>query len=68
MIELVFIACLYAAPDVCRENNLVFIEAISPRTCMMQAQPQLAKWVENHARWRIARWRCQAVGQRKARI
>ena len=39
MIELVFIAFLYAAPDVRRENNLVFIEAISPRTCMMRAQP-----------------------------
>jgi hypothetical protein len=64
MIELVFIACLQTTPNVCKEQNLVFTDAISPTTCMMRAQPQLAKWAESHIRWRIARWKCRSASQR----
>ena len=58
MIVLAFVACLKSSPDICREYNLVFDDEISSMTCLMQAQPRLAEWVETHPDWRIGRWRC----------
>ncbi len=62
MIELVFIACLAAAPDRCEENTLQFLAPLSPMACMMGAQPQLAQWSARHPKWRIARWACRPAG------
>ncbi|KFI31464.1 hypothetical protein CDV50_08950 [Haematobacter massiliensis] len=64
MIELAFIACLTAAPALCEKKSLLFTE-ISPLTCMMSAQPQLAAWVDSHPKWRIAKWNCKiATGEK----
>ena len=70
MIELLFVTCLSAtAPqgDSFRERSLVFTD-LSPMTCMMGAQPQLAKWVEEHPGQQIKSWKCRFVntGERKA--
>ena len=67
MIELVFVACLVTVPDRCEEKALQFLD-VTPMACMMGAQPQLAQWVEQHPKWRIARWSCRTVDQREARI
>ncbi|SIO47167.1 hypothetical protein SAMN05444722_2382 [Rhodovulum sp. ES.010] len=61
MIELVFIACFSAAqtaPGLCEERSLIFTE-ISPMTCTMGAQPELARWVRTHPDWTISRWTCR---------
>lgn len=58
MIELVFLACLSAAPAQCEEKSLLYTD-ISPMTCMMGAQPALAQWLESHPRYQVARWKCQ---------
>ena len=60
MVELLFVACLSYAPAECQERSLVFMD-ITPRTCLMGAQPELAKWVSTHPAYRIASWRCQNV-------
>jgi len=60
MIELVFVACLAAAPDTCDEKRLLYTD-ITPMTCMMGAQPQLAQWVGAHPNFTIRKWRCQTV-------
>lgn len=67
MIELVFLACLTASPTACEERSMLYTD-ISPRACLMGAQPELAKWVQTHPRWRIAEWKCQSVriGEKKA--
>lgn len=62
MIELVFTACLLAAPDRCEERALQYVDIRSPMACVMGAQPELAKWVEAHPKWRVARWACRAPG------
>ncbi|SNX69123.1 hypothetical protein SAMN05878503_103110 [Cereibacter ovatus] len=59
MIELAFIACLSAAPDACEQRSLYYSD-ISPMTCVMGAQPELAKWADAHPRYRITRWSCRA--------
>ena len=60
MIELLFVACLATAPDVCRERSLVFSD-ITPMQCLMGAQPELAKWSQSHPQMEIRSWRCSAV-------
>lgn len=60
MIELLFVACLASAPTECRERNLLFTD-ITPMTCMMGAQPQLAKWVAAHPNFTIQSWKCRTV-------
>jgi len=60
MVELLFIACLSSAPDECRERSLVFTD-VTPMTCMMGAQPELAKWAEAHPKFTIKSWKCRTV-------
>ena len=60
MIELLFVACLATSPEDCRERSLVFTD-ITPMTCMMGAQPELAKWVHAHPNFVIQSWKCRQV-------
>lgn len=59
MIQLVFVACLNANSTYCEERHLLFVENMSPMACMMQAQPELAKWANEHPKWKVSKWRCQ---------
>lgn len=68
MIALVFVACLQSSPNVCQEQNLLFSEAMSPMTCLMQAQPRLAEWNNENPKWRIGSWRCGRPEQFGTRI
>lgn len=61
MIELAFIACLAASPDICQRRSLVYAD-LTPMACMMGAQPELAKWIAAHPQLRIKRWSCRMVG------
>jgi len=60
MIELMFVACLATEPEACREQSLLFSD-ITPMTCMMGAQPELAKWSATNPGYEIKHWRCQTV-------
>ncbi len=67
MIELLFVACLSTAPDRCQERSLLFTD-ISPMTCMMGAQPELAKWTETHPAFRVTGWKCQMVNPNEKEV
>jgi hypothetical protein len=67
MIELVFTACLIAAPEACEERTLSFVAEPSPVTCLIQAPPTLAEWVHEHPAYTIAAWRCEEPGRRPSR-
>ena len=43
MIELMFVACLAASAAECIERNMIY-HGITPITCMMGAQAELARW------------------------
>jgi hypothetical protein len=58
LVDLVLLACALANPGACREYHLMFQTAGSLRSCMMQAQPYLAQWVDDHPNFRVARWHC----------
>lgn len=63
MIELVFVACL-ATSNECQEKSLIYTD-VTPMTCLMAAQPELAKWAESHPNFRIASWKCQVLDTRQ---
>lgn len=62
MVELIFVACLASAPTDCSERRLLFSD-ISPMTCLIGAQPELAKWVYQHPAYTVASWKCQGYRQ-----
>jgi hypothetical protein len=62
MMELLFAACISGSPTDCEEKSLIYTD-ITTMSCMMQAQPQLAQWVETHPEWRIASWKCRLPGK-----
>lgn len=59
MIELFFVTCLIADPQRCTEHSLLFEDRNGLFTCMLQAQNELARWVEAHPRDQVARWQCR---------
>ena len=59
MFELVFVACMIAAPDACEERSLVYLGRPDPFSCMVVAPQYLAAWVEEHPSFKIASWRCR---------
>ncbi|MCR8548410.1 hypothetical protein M4578_11255 [Salipiger sp. P9] len=67
MIELLFVACLSTAPDQCQERSLLFTD-ITPMTCVMGAQPELAKWTQTHPAFTVTGWKCRSVrpGEKEA--
>ena len=63
MIELLFVVCFSGAPGTagtCEEKSLLFTD-VTPMTCMMGAQPVLAKWIETHPGFAIRSWHCKSV-------
>lgn len=64
MIELVFLVCLKTLPDQCEERSLAYAE-INLSSCILQAQPHLAKWAETHPGLVVARWTCQTRERRE---
>lgn len=58
MIALVFVACLQSSPTVCQEQNVLFTDQMTPMGCLMNAQPEMAKWKNTHPKWRISSFRC----------
>ena len=37
----------------------MFSSDVSPRQCVMAAQPYIAQWVGEHPKWTAVKWRCE---------
>jgi hypothetical protein len=57
-VDLIVLACTLADPSACHEYHLLFQSEGSLRNCTMQAPPYLARWAEEHPRFRVVRWHC----------
>ncbi len=62
MTELFFVVCLATSPDVCEQQSLHYPN-LNARACLFQAQPQLARWANEHPGWEVERWSCRVAGQ-----
>jgi len=62
MIVLAFTACMIdTEPQRCLDYKMKFLENIkwvTPYQCAHYGQPELAKWVVNHPRYKITRFKC----------
>lgn len=58
MIELIVTVCALAQPSRCEEQHLQYAWQGSLLQCTMNAQPYLARWINEHPKWTIARWHC----------
>jgi hypothetical protein len=64
MIEIAAAVCMISAPERCREIQLTYdVENVSPISCMMYGQSELAQWTEVHPNWRVSRFSCRPAGQ-----
>ena len=62
MIELLAVVC--TIHGLCKDVALTYsADSVTPMQCLMQAQPELAKWASEHPGWTIKRWSCGRVGQ-----
>jgi len=63
MLELVLSVCHVADPSRCKDVHLNFAEEnVTPYQCLMHGQPEIAKWVEFHPDWQVAKWSCARAG------
>jgi hypothetical protein len=65
LIELIITVCALAQPGQCEEQHLQFAQVGSPAQCAMAAPPYIAKWIDEHPKWRAVRWRCDYPGKRE---
>lgn len=56
---LYFTACMVGAADTC-DTKRIPLDVPTARACIRVAQPQLARWVEEHPKYRITAYRCGA--------
>lgn len=64
MLELLVSVCLIDEPSRCKDVSLTFsVESMTPMQCMMGAQPEVAKWIDEHPKWVAKRWSCAPAGQ-----
>ena len=63
LIEMLVAVCLIDEPATCRDVSLTYSrESLTPMQCLMQAQPEIAKWIGEHPRWRVKRFTSRAAG------
>lgn len=65
MTELLLLVCTITGA--CKDVSLNISDAMTPMQCMMKAQPEAAKWVNEHPGWRVAKITCGRLG-RYARV
>lgn len=59
MLMLTFMACVLNQPNECKDVSLNFeAAALTPQSCMMDGQMEMAKWLEEHPNYVIKKWRC----------
>ena len=66
LIAIVVTVCALARPDQCQEQRLEFSAQSSLKQCVMNAQPYLAQWINEHPKWSIKSYHCE-YPHRKAR-
>lgn len=65
MIELAFVTCLLAQPQICASHSLLFEDRGGLFQCVISAQAELARWTSTHLRERVVRWSCRHSDSRE---
>jgi hypothetical protein len=62
MVQIVFVFCMLASPAQCQEQRIPGVEVASINECMTNGQSIAIRWLEDHPKWMLARWRCVKGG------
>jgi hypothetical protein len=64
LIEIVLTVCALSLPDQCEDQHLQFAPgtSMSLKQCVMNAQPYVAQWINEHPKWLAVRWWCEYGG------
>ena len=66
MIEIALTVCSILHGAQCRDVALNFEDqgqAATPYACMFGGQNEIAKWLQEHPNWQVARWKCGPAGR-----
>lgn len=59
MLVLALSVCLANSPVDCKDVHLTFMaDNATPMQCMLNGQPEIAKWTAQHPKWQVRKWRC----------
>ena len=58
MVHLVLTVCMMAWQAHCSDERPV-LEDMTPMACMVEGQRVAAKWLADHPKWMLVRWRCE---------
>ena len=64
LIELIVTVCALSLPSQCEELHFSFSAGMSLNQCVMNAQPYIAQWINEHPKWQVTRWRCDQPGRK----
>lgn len=64
VIALAFVACLASDPATCRQEHRLLAPPATPTTCLIAAQPLMARWTAAHPGWDVRSWRRGASAAR----
>ena len=65
LIELIVTVCALSLPSQCEDQHLSFPANMSLNQCVMNAQPYIAQWINEHPKWVTVRWRCDYGGSKE---
>jgi hypothetical protein len=64
-VELILTVCALSLPSQCEDQHLSFPPNMSLHRCVMNAQPYIAQWINEHPKWLAVRWRCDYGGSKE---
>lgn len=67
MLELILTVCLLAEPEKCKDVTLTMVSehSVTPQQCFHNGQLEMVKWIEMNPKWKITRWKCKIVDDKK---
>jgi hypothetical protein len=51
LVELIVTVCALSLPGQCEDQHLSFPANVSLHQCVMNAQPYIAQWINEHPKW-----------------
>jgi hypothetical protein len=64
-VELIVTVCALSLPSQCEDQHFSFPANMSLHQCVMNAQPYIAQWINEHPKWVAVRWRCDYGGSKE---
>jgi hypothetical protein len=65
LIQLIVTVCALSVPSQCEDQHFSFPANMSLNQCVMNAQPYIAQWINEHPKWVAVQARCDRAGSKE---